>query len=65
MIPNKRKLYIPILLVILAILDLRSELLILLDHLTIISIVYAVKHHLLAVSIILFSPSLFRVYSKN
>ncbi len=59
------RLYIPTILLLLSLLDLRTEIKILLDHLTLTSLIYTVKHHILAVSIIISSPSLFKVYSKN
>ncbi len=57
--------YIPTILLVLAILDLRTEFIILIDHVTITSIMYMIKHHFLAISILLFSPSLFRIYKYS
>ena len=58
------KSFIPIILVLLAFLDIRTELLIILDHLTVTSLIYTVKYHLLAITVLLVSPSLFQAYSK-
>jgi hypothetical protein len=49
-------------LVALALFDLRIELLLLFDHFTITSLAEAVRFHLLAVVVLLFSPSLWRRY---
>lgn len=53
---------IPLVLVALALFDLRIELLLLFDHFTITSLAEAVRFHLLAVVVLLFSPSLWRRY---
>ena len=60
---NKRK-YIPILLIILSLLDLRIEMRILLDQFTLTSFIYAFRHHTLAFTILFFSPSLIKTYTK-
>jgi len=54
--------WIPILLVLLALMDLRTELLLLRDHITLTSVTFAVRHHALAVVVLLASPSLWRRY---
>ncbi len=59
------KIYIPIILVFLSILDLKTELTILFDHLTITSLIYTIKHHLLAITVIILSPSLFKAYANS
>ncbi len=48
--------YIPLILLFLAIYDLRIEIKILLDHFTFISLLYAIKNHPLAIFIIVFYP---------
>jgi hypothetical protein len=50
------------LLALLALFDLRVELLILLDHFTFTSLAAALSSHLLAVSVLLLTPSLLRRY---
>lgn len=54
--------WVPLLLGILALLDLRVELRLLFDHLTLTSLMFAIRHHLLAVVVIFFLPSLWRHY---
>ena len=46
----------------LALADLRTELRLLSDHFTVTSLLYAVRHHLLAVVVLLGSVSLLRRY---
>ena len=53
----------PLLLVMLALADLRTEILLLLDHFTLTSLLYAMRHHVLAVAVLLGSPSLWRRYA--
>lgn len=57
--------WFPLLLVVLALLDLRVEFLLLLDHITLTSLAFAVRHHVLAVVIILAFPSLWRRYGPS
>lgn len=47
---------------VLALLDLRTELLLLVDQFTLTSLVYTVRYHLLAVVVLLASGSLWRRY---
>ena len=54
--------WFPLLMVFLAIVDLRTELLLLIDHLTFTSIGFAIRHHLLAVVVLASFPSLWRRY---
>ena len=56
--------YIPLILLLFAVYDLRTELKILLDHLTIISIIYTIKHHPLAIATLIFMPSLIQKYKS-
>jgi hypothetical protein len=53
---------VPLLLALLALLDLRVELQLLFDHLTLTSLTEAVRTHLLAVMVLVFTPSLLRRY---
>ncbi|MBC1261532.1 hypothetical protein FQK07_09670 [Synechococcus sp. BSF8S] len=53
---------IPLLLVLLALGDLRSELRLLLDHFTWSSLVTAMQQHPLAVAVLVLTPSLIRHY---
>ena len=46
----------------LALLDLRTELLLLSDHFTFTSLMYAVRHHALALVVLVSMPSLWRRY---
>ena len=59
---RRRTLLVPLLLALLALLDLRVELQLLFDHLTLTSLTEAVRTHLLAVMVLLFTPSLLRRY---
>jgi hypothetical protein len=54
--------WVPLLLLILALLDLRTEILLLVDHLTLTSLLAAVRAHTLAVLVLLLQPSLWRRY---
>ena len=61
--PSRRRApLVPLLLAFLALLDLRVELQLLFDHLTLTSLTEAVRTHLLAVMVLLFTPSLLRRY---
>jgi hypothetical protein len=51
-----------LLLIILAIGDLRTELILLADHFTVTGLTYAVRHHQLAIVVLLSSLSLWRRY---
>jgi hypothetical protein len=62
-VPSRRRTpLVPLLLALLALLDLRVELQLLFDHLTLTSLTEAVRTHLLAVMVLLFTPSLLRRY---
>jgi len=61
--PSRRRTpLVPLLLAFLALLDLRVELQLLFDHLTLSSLSEAVRTHLLAVMVLIFMPSLLRRY---
>ena len=62
-VPSKR--WIPLLLLLLALSDLRTELRLLADQLTFTSLIFAVRHHLLAVVVLLLQPSLWRRYGSR
>jgi hypothetical protein len=53
---------VPLLLALLALIDLRVELQLLFDHVTLSSLSEAVRNHLLAVMVLIFTPSLLRRY---
>jgi hypothetical protein len=59
---RRRTPLVPLILALLALLDLRVELQLLFDHLTLTSLTEAVRTHLLAVMVLLFTPSLLRRY---
>ncbi len=61
--PVRSARWIPVLLVLLALIDLRTELMLLRDHITLTSVIFAVRHHALAVVVLLGAPSLWRRYS--
>ena len=58
--PSQR--WVPLLLGVLALLDLRVELQLLFDHITLTSFIFAIRHHLLAVVVLLLLPSMWRHY---
>ena len=58
--PSQR--WIPFLLGVLALLDLRVELQLLIDHITLTSLIFAIRHHLLAVVVLVLLPSMWRQY---
>ena len=53
---------LPLVLIVLALVDLRMEMLLLLDHFTFTSLLYGIKNHALAVMVLLSAPSLWRRY---
>ena len=53
---------LPLVLILLALMDLRMEIMLLLDHFTFTSLLYGVRHHALAVMVLLAAPSLWRRY---
>ena len=55
---------VPILLLLLALLDLRVEIRLIFDHFTLAALSAAIRSHLLAVSVILLQPSLWRRYRR-
>ena len=55
---------VPILLLLLALLDLRVEIRLIIDHFTLTALSAAIRSHLLAVSVILLQPSLWRRYRR-
>lgn len=62
----KRKVpLIPVLLFVLALADLKSEIRLLLDHFTFTTVVVAIQNHLLAVTILVLLPSLWRHYRRH
>jgi hypothetical protein len=56
---------VPLLLLLLALLDLETELRLLLDHFTLTSLVVAIQNHLLATTTLLLLPSLWRIYQRK
>ena len=62
--PPRRLHLLPLVLLILALLDLRTELLLLSDHLTVTSMVSAMAAHPLAIAVLLAQPSLWRRYGR-
>jgi hypothetical protein len=55
---------LPVLLLVLALGDLRTEMLLLIDHFTFTSVVSAIAAHPLAVVVLLVQPSLWRRYRR-
>ena len=56
---------VPLLLLLLALADLRAEILLLLDHFTFTTLLAAVQSHLLAVTTLVLIPSLWRIYVRD
>ncbi|MFM9086987.1 MAG: hypothetical protein ACKOPT_02365 [Cyanobium sp.] len=56
---------VPLLLLLLALADLRSEFRLLLDHFTFTTLLTAVQSHLLAVTTLVLIPSLWRIYQRD
>ncbi|MFN6337725.1 MAG: hypothetical protein ACK41W_03205 [Cyanobacteriota bacterium] len=56
---------IPMLLLVLSLIDLKSEIRLLLDHFTFTTLFAAVQSHLLAVTTLLLLPSLWRLYQRH
>jgi hypothetical protein len=56
---------LPIVLLVLALIDLRVELILLWDHLTMTSLLAAVRTHLLAVAVLVSQPSLWQHYRRS
>ena len=54
--------WLPLLMIVLAFGDLRTELILLADHLTLTGLTYAVRDHQLAIIVLLSSVSLWRRY---
>lgn len=57
---HKRHLAVPVLLVVLALLDLRVEIQLLFDHVTLTSLLAALLNHPLAIAVLLLVPPWFR-----
>lgn len=64
MIPPSRLPFLPLLLLVLALGDLRTEALLLFDHFTLTSVLSAIAAHPLAVVVLLAQPSLWRRYRR-
>jgi hypothetical protein len=58
----RRRLIIPVALLVLALLDLRTDLHLLADHFTLTAVAEAIRNHPLAVMVLLLTPSLWRRY---
>ena len=57
--------WIPLLLLLLALSDLRTELRLLADQVTLTALIFAVRHHLLAVVVLVLQPSLWSHYGSR
>ena len=56
---------VPVILFLLALLDLQTDLRLVIDHFTVTSLVVAIQSHLLAVTTLLLLPSLWRLYLRQ
>jgi len=57
--------WVPLLLLVLALLDLRTELRLLLDHVTLTALIFTVRQHTLAVVVLILQPSLWHQYRRR
>ena len=60
--PSRSVPFVPVLLLVLALLDLETEIRLLIDHFTFTTLLVAIQTHLLATITLLLLPSLWRVY---
>ena len=63
--PVRSQRWIPLLLLLLALSDLRTELRLLADQVTLTTLVFAVRHHFLAVVVLVLQPSLWSHYGPR
>jgi hypothetical protein len=56
---------VPLIHFVLALLDLQTELRLLIDHFTVTTLVVAIQNHLLATTTLLLLPSLWRLYLRQ
>jgi hypothetical protein len=56
---------VPLLLLLLALLDLQTDIRLLLDHFTVASLFAAISNHLLATTTLVLLPSLWRLYQRQ
>jgi hypothetical protein len=63
--PKPRLPFVPVLLALLSLFDLREELRLLADHLTLTAVLALVREHPLAVLVLLLLPSLWRRYRRD
>jgi hypothetical protein len=56
---------VPLLLLVLALLDLRVEIVLLADRFTLTSLLNAIRYHWLATAVLLLQPSLWRHYARS
>ncbi len=64
---NRIKIYlkiIPLVLFLFALIDLKTEIRLLIDHFTITSLVYSIKNHPLAILVLILTPELMKKYNK-
>jgi hypothetical protein len=55
---------VPLVLLFLALVDLRVEILLLMDRFTFTSLLHAIRYHWLATAVLLLQPSLWRHYAR-
>ena len=63
--PVRSQRWIPLLLLLLALSDLRTELRLLADQVTLTALIFAVRHHLLAMVVLVLQPSLWSHYGPR
>jgi len=57
--------FVPVVLLLLALVDLRVELQLIADHFTFSTLVAAIRNHLLAVFVLMLQPSLWKHYRRQ
>ena len=57
--------WVPIIFLSLSFWDLRVDISLLLDHFTFTSLVFAIKHHILAVTVLACLPSIWKRYGRS
>ena len=62
---NYNDLWIPFALIICSLIDLRTEVILLLDYFTWSALIFALSHHFLSVFILIVSPNLIRTYINS
>jgi hypothetical protein len=63
--PRSSQPLVPLLLLLLALVDLRVEIALLVDRFTLTGLLHAIRYHWLATAVLLLQPSLWRHYARS